>query len=171
MPDLFCATAQIFFPDNARREETGKAVMPFPSDRKPTDFPVLLVASCPSPREDLSYVLYGSGGCSLFDARKLLQLGGLDEIYEPAYVGGSRSGDSAAGNKAGHPVFVAGARVLHKHRATTVPLLHPRISRSNSRIKLPAVSSTRHRQPESIPPPMARSNRQAECLERPNNTA
>ncbi len=29
VPDLFCATAQIFFPDGVRREETGKAVMPF----------------------------------------------------------------------------------------------------------------------------------------------
>ncbi len=40
VPDLFCATAQIFFPDGARREETGKAVMPFAADRKPADFPV-----------------------------------------------------------------------------------------------------------------------------------
>ena len=116
VPDLFSATAQIFFPDNARREETGKAVMPFSSDRKPTDFPVR--CELPFAREDLSYVLYGSGGCSLFDARKLLQLGGLDEIYEPAYVEDLDLG--FRGWQQGWPsVFVAGARVLHKHRATT----------------------------------------------------
>ncbi len=28
IPDLFCATAQIFFPEGRRREETGKAVFP-----------------------------------------------------------------------------------------------------------------------------------------------
>src|SRR5262249_36559800 len=84
VPDLFCATAQIFFPAGARREETGKAVMPFPADRKPEDFPVR--CDLPWPGEDLSYVLYGSGGCSLFDSAKLAVLGGLDEIYDPAYV-------------------------------------------------------------------------------------
>jgi GT2 family glycosyltransferase len=116
VPDLFSATAQIFFPDGARREETGKAFMPFPSDRKPADFPVR--CELPSPGEDLSYVLYGSGGCSLFDATKLLELGGLDEVYEPAYVEDLDLGFRAW--QQGWPsVFVAGARVVHKHRATT----------------------------------------------------
>ena len=40
VPDLFCATAQIFFPEGVRREETGKAVMPFARERKPAEFPV-----------------------------------------------------------------------------------------------------------------------------------
>ena len=39
-PDLFCATAQIFFPEGARREETGKAVMPPRSPKDATAFPV-----------------------------------------------------------------------------------------------------------------------------------
>ncbi len=38
VPDLFGATAQIFFPEGQRREETGKTVMP--SNRGITDFPV-----------------------------------------------------------------------------------------------------------------------------------
>jgi len=116
VPDLFCATAQIFFPEGVRREETGKAVMPFADERKPMDFP----ARCEFPfaGEDLSYVLYGSGGCSLFDARKLAQLGGLDEIFEPAYVEDLDLG--FRGWQQGWPsVFVAGARVLHRHRTTT----------------------------------------------------
>jgi GT2 family glycosyltransferase/glycosyltransferase involved in cell wall biosynthesis len=116
VPDLFSATAQIFFPEGARREETGKAVMTMASERKPIDFPVR--CELPLPGENLSYVLYGSGGCSLFDARKLLQLGGLDDIYEPAYVEDLDLG--FRGWQQGWPsVFVAGARVLHQHRATT----------------------------------------------------
>lgn len=116
VPDLFSATAQIFFPEGARREETGKAVMTPASERQPLDFPVR--CDLPFARENLSYVLYGSGGCSLFDARKLLQLGGFDEIYEPAYVEDLDLG--FRGWQQGWPsVFVAGARVVHRHRATT----------------------------------------------------
>ena len=116
VPDLFSATAQIFFPTGARREETGKAVMPFASDRKPTDFPVR--CDPPVPGEDLSYVLYGSGGCSLFEAEKLLALGGMDEIYAPAYVEDLDLG-FRAWQRGWSSVFVAGARVIHQHRATT----------------------------------------------------
>lgn len=116
VPDLFCATAQIFFPEGARREETGKAVMPPALRRSRNDFP--LRCELPLPGEDLSYVLYGSGGCSMYAAEKLRQLGGFDEIYRPAYVE-----DLDVGYRAwlcGWPtVYVARARVLHRHRATT----------------------------------------------------
>jgi GT2 family glycosyltransferase/glycosyltransferase involved in cell wall biosynthesis len=116
VPDLFAATAQIFFPEGSARQETGKAVMPPRSVRKLDEFPVR--CETPRPDEDLSYVLYGSGGCSLFDAGKLGALGGLDEIYEPAYVEDLDLGVRAW--QCGWPtVFVAGARVVHKHRATT----------------------------------------------------
>lgn len=116
VPDLFCATAQIFFPGGARREETGKAVMPPRETRAPEDFPVR--CELPVAGEDLSYVLYGSGGCSMYSTAKLRSLGGLDEIYEPAYVEDMDLGYRAW--RRGWPtVFVAGARVLHHHRATT----------------------------------------------------
>ena len=116
VPDLFCATAQIFFPEGARREETGKAVMPFAADRKREDFPVR--CDLPWPGEDLSYVLYGSGGCSLFDSIKLRALGGLAEVYDPAYVEDLDLG--FRGWRQGWPsVFVAGACVVHRHRTTT----------------------------------------------------
>ena len=117
VPELFCATAQIFFPEGERRQETGKAVMPA---RLPNDnvlgFPVR--CDLPVEGENLSYVLYGSGGCSVYDTRKLRQLGGIREVYEPAYVE-----DLDAGYRAwqrGWPtVFVSHARVVHRHRATT----------------------------------------------------
>ena len=70
------------------------------------------------PAEDASYVLYGSGGCSLYDTGKLRSLGGVREIYEPAYVEDLDLGFRAWAR--GWPtVFAAGARVEHRHRATT----------------------------------------------------
>jgi len=114
VPDLFCATAQILFPAGERRQETGKAVMP---PKRPADaFPVACLE--PVEGENLSYVLYGSGGCSLFDAARLRHLGGLKEIYQPAYVEDLDLGFRAW--QRGWPtVFVAAARVEHRHRSTT----------------------------------------------------
>ncbi len=113
VPDLFCATAQIRFPPGVRREETGKAVM---AQAAPEDFPI----RCDEPLagEDGTWVLYGSGGCSAYDAAKLRALGGVDEAYAPAYVE-----DLDLGYRAwlrGWPsVYVADAVVEHRHRATT----------------------------------------------------
>ena len=113
VPYLFCATAQIFLPPGVRREETGKAVM---ARDTPTDFPVR--CELPLQGEDASYVLYGSGGCSLYDTGKLRALGCVQEIYEPAYVEDLDLGFRAWAR--GWPtVFVAGARVEHQHRATS----------------------------------------------------
>ncbi|MGI8992425.1 MAG: glycosyltransferase [Bryobacteraceae bacterium] len=113
VPALFSATAQIFFPEGVRREETGKAVM---RQTAPTDFPVR--CDDPIPGEDLTYVLYGSGGCSLYCGAKLRALGGVSEIYEPAYVE-----DLDLGYRAwlrGWPsVFSSDAHVIHRHRSTT----------------------------------------------------
>ena len=75
VPGLFCATAQIRFPPGARREETGKAVM---AQDHPDDFP--LRCDEPLAGEDLTWVLYGSGGCSLYDAARLRALGGVDTV-------------------------------------------------------------------------------------------
>jgi O-antigen biosynthesis protein len=113
VPDLFCATAQIRFPEGVRREETGKAVM---ARSGPDDFPVR--CDEPLPGEDGTWVLYGSGGCSLYDTGKLRALGNLDDVYEPAYVEDMDIGWRAW--QQGWPtVYVAGAVVEHRHRATT----------------------------------------------------
>lgn len=113
VPNLFCATAQIRFPPGVRREETGKAVM---AQDRPEDFPL----RCDEPLggEDLTWVLYGSGGCSLYDTAKLQALGKIDEAYEPAYVEDLDIGYRAW--QRGWPsVYVARAVVEHRHRATT----------------------------------------------------
>ncbi|MDZ4799297.1 MAG: glycosyltransferase [Bryobacteraceae bacterium] len=117
IPGLFCATAQIFFPEGRRREETGKAVMRPPArHRTTTEFPVHCIE--PIPGEDLTWVIYGSGGCSLYDTRKLRLLGGLGEVFAPAYV---EDLDICvrAWQRGWSSVFVAGARTLHDHRTTT----------------------------------------------------
>lgn len=113
VPDLFCATAQIFFPPGVRREETGKAVW---RQESALAFPVR--CDEPIPGEDLTWILYGSGGCSLYDAAKLRALGGAGEVYDPAYVEDLDLGFRAW--KRGWPsVFCANAQVEHRHRATT----------------------------------------------------
>jgi GT2 family glycosyltransferase/glycosyltransferase involved in cell wall biosynthesis len=114
VPDLFCATAQIFFPEGRRREETGKAVLL--REKAYCDFPVW--CETPVAGENLSYVMYGSGGCSLYDARKLRQLHGFGEVFQPAYVEDLDLG--YRGWLRGWPtVFAANARVLHFHQSTT----------------------------------------------------
>jgi GT2 family glycosyltransferase/glycosyltransferase involved in cell wall biosynthesis len=113
VPDLFCATAQIVFPPGVRREETGKAVW-----RRETEMEFPVRCDDPLPREDLTWVLYGSGGCSLFDTEKLLALGGVAEIYDPAYVEDLDFGFEAW--KRGWPSVYCGAAVVeHRHRSTT----------------------------------------------------
>jgi GT2 family glycosyltransferase/glycosyltransferase involved in cell wall biosynthesis len=113
VPDLFCSTAQIQFPPGQRREETGKTVF---AQAAPEDFPVR--CDVPLPGEDQSWVLYGSGGCSLYDAAKLAALGNVDEIYEPAYVEDLDLG-YRAWQRSWPSVYAAGAVVEHRHRATT----------------------------------------------------
>src|ERR1035438_9955334 len=82
----------------------------------PEDFP--LRCDLPIAGEDLSWVLYGSGGCSVYDAAKLRALGNVDEAYEPAYVEDLDLGYRAW--QRGWPtVYVAGAVGEHRHRATT----------------------------------------------------
>ena len=140
VPDLFCATAQIFFPPGIRREETGKAVW---RQESPLDFPVR--CDDPLPGEDLTWVLYGSGGCSLFDTAKLRGIGGVSEVYDPAYVEDMDFGYRAWAR--GWPsVYCAGARVEHRHRATTARFFTPRqldfyVERNYLRFLIHAVGS------------------------------
>jgi GT2 family glycosyltransferase len=114
VPGLFSSSAQIFFPEGQRREETGKTV--WAGARAAIDFPVR--CETPLDGEDLSYVLYGSGGCTLYDAARLAAIGGFDTAYKTAYVEDLDVGVRAW--QQGWPsVYCATARVLHRHRTTT----------------------------------------------------
>ncbi len=142
-PNLFCASAQIFFPDGARREETGKTAMHRPGHLTAADYPVF----CPEPLpgEDGGPVLYGSGGCSLYDRAKFLALGGFDEMYAPAYVEDLDLG-YRAWLRGWSSVYVGGARVLHRHRATSSRFFSPQelgalLDRNHARFLLRAVQS------------------------------
>ncbi|MBI3208441.1 MAG: glycosyltransferase [Candidatus Solibacter usitatus] len=128
VPELFCATAQIFFPEGMRRQETGKAVWWSERDgRALADFPVRCID--PIPGENYSWVLYGSGGCSLYDAAKLRQIGGFDESLAPAYVEDLDIG--WRGWQRNWPtVYVDGARVTHFHRSTTTRYYKPELLQS-----------------------------------------
>jgi GT2 family glycosyltransferase len=120
VPELFCASAQIFMPEGQRREETGKTALNLAP--AVTDLPVR--CDIPLQGEDLSYVPYGSGGCSLYSARKLEALGGFDESYTPAYFEDLDLGLRAWSH--GWPsVYCAQARVLHQHRSTTARYFTP----------------------------------------------
>lgn len=113
VPDLFCSTAQILFPPGVRREETGKAVYFQPG---PADFPIR--CDDPLPGEDLTWVLYGSGGCSLYAADKLRALGGIDQAYDPVYVEDLDIG-YRAWLRGWSSVYVADAVLEHRHRTTS----------------------------------------------------
>ncbi|MDX1980992.1 MAG: glycosyltransferase [Bryobacteraceae bacterium] len=128
VPELFCATAQIFFPLGMRRQETGKAVWWSKEEKRgASDFPVRCVE--PIEGEDLTYVLYGSGGCSMFPVARLRQMGGFDELLAPAYVEDLDLG--WRGWQRNWPtVFVAGARVTHFHRSTTSRYYKPDLLQS-----------------------------------------
>ena len=111
--DVFCTTAQIFFPPGVRREETGKAVW---RAEEPLDLP--LRCDDPFAGEDGTWVLYGSGGCSLYDTEKLCQLGAVSRLFDPAYVEDLDLGYRAW--KRGWPsLYCAEALVEHRHRSTT----------------------------------------------------
>ncbi len=128
VPHLFCATAQILFPEGMRRQETGKAVWWTPeAGRTPRDFPVRCIE--PYAGESGTYVLYGSGGCSMYDTAKLLQTGCFDEILAPAYVEDLDIG--WRGWQRGWPtVYVGDARVTHFHRSTTSRYFKPEMLQS-----------------------------------------
>jgi GT2 family glycosyltransferase len=124
-PDLFCATAQILFPEGMRRQETGKAVWwTREAGRGPKDFPVRCLT--PLEGEDGTWVLYGSGGCSLYSAQKLEQLGGFDKILAPAYV---EDLDICwrAWQRNWPTVYAGEARVTHFHRSTTARYFKPEL--------------------------------------------
>ncbi|MCC6343684.1 MAG: glycosyltransferase [Bryobacterales bacterium] len=128
VPDLFCATAQIFFPEGMRRQETGKAVWWSPQDGRPaSDFPLRCLL--PLEGEDLSYVLYGSGGCSMYDSARLRRIGAFDELLAPAYVEDLDVG--WRGWQRNWPtVYVAKAKVTHFHRSTTSRYFKPDLVQS-----------------------------------------
>jgi GT2 family glycosyltransferase len=113
VPGLFSANPQVFLPPGVARQETGKAVI----SRHPSPFEFPIRCDLPLSGEDLTYVLYGSSGCSVFDADRLLSLGGVDETYQPAYVEDLDLGVRAW--QRGWPtVLAANAHVVHEHRAT-----------------------------------------------------
>ena len=113
-PDLFASTAEILFPAGVRRQETGKAV--FRETQARHDFPVH--CELPLAGEDGTWVLYGSGGCSLFSTVKFRALGCMNEALRPAYVEDLDLG-FRAWQQEWPTVLCSRAQVEHRHRSTT----------------------------------------------------
>ncbi len=109
-PDLFAATCQIFFWDGPR-QETGKtkACMRrgsiYPWHEQEFD------------RAGPQASAYAGGGSSAYDRRKLLALGGFDELYHPFYVE-DLDLSFMAWKRGWRVLFVPESKVHHKHRGT-----------------------------------------------------
>ena len=99
-------------------------------------------------------MLYGSGGCSLYDAAKLRALGGIDPAYDPAYVEDLDIGYRAW--QRGWPtVYVAGAVLEHRHRATSSRYYTARATRRDPRDQLPEVPGAGRGHPGRVSQVMA----------------
>ena len=126
--DVFAVSAQIFLEDTDRPpQETGltgavwrTGRLKFRHDPVPEDVPELLP------------VLWAGGGSSAVDRRRLLELGGLDDLYHPFYF--EDTGLSLEAWRRGWTVLLAtGARVVHAHRGTSSRLPQAHVERIRAR--------------------------------------
>ncbi|MEE8587507.1 MAG: glycosyltransferase [Acidobacteriota bacterium] len=114
-PDLFAASAQIFFPPGKRRQETGntqgglrKGLLELRHD--PVSEAHLKRGYLP--------VLWGGGGSTAFHRGRFLELGGFSRLFSPLYV---EDADLSyrAWRRGWKVVAAARSRVLHKHRSSS----------------------------------------------------
>lgn len=130
--DVFAVSARISFRDRDRRqEETGFTGAEWHGGRLKFRHDPL-----PDHGPDLQPVLWAGGGSSAVDRRRLLQLGGFSQLYQPFYFE-----DTALSFEAwrrGWTVLLAtGAHVVHAHRGTSGRLPASwveRIGRRNSHL-------------------------------------
>ena len=109
-PDVFSATAQIFFEDpKKRREETGKT-------RGRWEKGLLKVWHSDNIKEPC-FVLYSGGGSTAYRRDMFLELGGFDDIYYPFYVE-DLDISYCAWKRGWKSVLVPESIVIHKHRGT-----------------------------------------------------
>ncbi len=114
-PDVFAATAQIFFPAGKRREETGNTQGRIVGGR-------LELRHDPVGRGHLKRgllpVLWGGGGSTAFHRSRFLQLGGFSHIFSPVYV---EDADLSyrAWRRGWKVLLAARSEVLHKHRSSS----------------------------------------------------
>lgn len=109
-PKLFAASARIFFQDRGKtRQETGKtgaclrhgAIYPYHVHEDGQPAPIA----------------YAGGGSSAYDRKKLLELGGFDELYQPFYVE-DLDLSFRAWRRGWKVMYNPESVVCHKHRGT-----------------------------------------------------
>jgi glycosyltransferase involved in cell wall biosynthesis len=76
------------------------------------------------PGENLTYVLYGGGSCSMYDAAKWRALDGMSEVFRPAYME-DLDLSFRAWRLAWPSVFAAGAKVVREDKTTTSRYFDP----------------------------------------------
>lgn len=125
---VFAVSARISFRDRERRqEETGLTGATWSAGRLKFHH-----APVPEPSPDLLPVLWAGGGSSAVDRRRLLEMGGFSDLYQPFYFE-----DTALSFEAwrrGWTVLLAtAAHVVHAHRGTTSRLPQQRVERIRRR--------------------------------------
>ncbi len=116
--EVFAVTSQIFFPDTSRRrEETGNTRM-----RYERGMVYMWHEEIPEELERLEViaVAWAGGGSCAIDRRRLAELGGFDELYDPFYV---EDADLSyqAWKRGWKSLLVPASHVIHKHRGTSRP--------------------------------------------------
>ncbi len=121
-PRTFAVSSQIHLQEGSvRREETGKTAAVF--RRGMIDYSHLPLEGREWPRPYYP-AFWAGGGSSAFHRERFLSLGGLQEIYSPAYVEDTDLSYQAW--KVGWEVlFAPGSVVYHKHRASAVRRFKP----------------------------------------------
>jgi len=111
-PDLFAVTSQIFFWDKGkRREETGKTAARM---RHGNIYPF---HELHFDQAQVVPVTYAGGGSSAYDRKKLLELGGFDDLYSPFYVE-DLDLSFMAWKRGWRILFNPSSVVYHKHQGT-----------------------------------------------------
>ena len=132
-PKTFAVSSQIFLANtDARRVETGLT-------GGSMEFGVIKVRH-DEPEEHLSDpvpVLWAGGGSAAFDRRRLLELGGFDELFAPFYFEDTSLSYNAW--KRGWNILLAPtSKVVHEHQGSTSRLMSPqtiaRIQRRNQHL-------------------------------------
>ena len=114
-PDVFAVTAQIEFPSDRRREETGHTRGSFRSGFLHLEHGPIRPYHLAGRRIP---VLWAGGGSSAFRRDRFLELGGFDSIFSPCYFEDTDL-SYRAWRRGWRVLLAAESRVVHKHRSST----------------------------------------------------
>ncbi|MFZ0426718.1 MAG: glycosyltransferase [Acidobacteriota bacterium] len=121
-PEVFAVTAQIQFPEDRRREETGHTRGAFRKGYLHLEHAPIRPFHTARGRVP---VLWAGGGSTAFRRDRFLQLGGFSDLYSPCYFEDTDL-SYRAWRRGWRVLLAADSRVLHKHRSSTSRRFSPR---------------------------------------------